>query len=101
MRKWRTKLARALELPESALGRCPYLVLEADSSLRVDECLEILSYEEDEIALRLRGLDLTVGGCDLTMRSYASRSIRIGGMIRWISLSERKTAGSRRGGGRR
>ena len=90
MRRWRKALARVSELPESSFGPCPYLVLEADSSLRIDECLEILSYDEAEIGLRLRGLFLTVRGHGLTMCSYASRSIRIRGTVKQLLLSDKR-----------
>jgi hypothetical protein len=88
LRKWRRRLAQAVELPESAFGPCPCAVLEGNGALRVDECLEILRYDESEIGLRLRGMILTVSGEGLTMRSYAAGTVRIIGVIRSLSLGD-------------
>lgn len=88
MKKLRRKLAEACELPEASFGPCPYLAIESNSSIRIDECLEILSYDEGAISLRLRGMTVTVTGERLTMRSYAMKTVRIGGVIRNVSLEE-------------
>ncbi len=90
MKKLRRKLAEVTEMPESSFGGCPYLVLESNSSVRIDECYEILSYDTEAIRLRLKDMTVTVTGRDLTMRSYAMKTIRIVGTIDSISLQERK-----------
>ncbi len=82
-------------MPQSSFGACPYLVIESNSSIRVDECLEILSYDEREVSLRLRGMLVTVTGEGLTMRSYAMKTIRICGVISQVSLSDRTPAGEK------
>ena len=88
MKKLRKKLAEACELPESSFGPCPYLAMESNSSVCINECLEILSYDETAVRLRLRGMTVTVTGESLTMRSYAMKTVRIGGLIRGIALEE-------------
>ena len=35
-------------MPESSFGACPYMELEGNHSIRIDECIEILSYDEIE-----------------------------------------------------
>ena len=79
-----------MELPESSFGSCPYLVVESNTSVRIDECYEILSYDTIAIRLRLKGMTVTVTGRDLTMRSYAMRTVRIVGTIEGLSLCEEK-----------
>jgi hypothetical protein len=90
MKKLRKKLAAAVELPESAFGSCPYLTIESNTSVKIDECCEILSYDTDAICLRLRGLTVTVTGRWLTMRSYAMKTVRIVGRIDGVSLAEER-----------
>ena len=86
MKTWRRKLAETLDLPENALGRCPYLVMEANHAIRIDGCREILAYERQEIRLKAGDLTVTVTGEGLTMRSYALMSVRIAGEIRGVTL---------------
>lgn len=88
MGKLRKRLAQATELPESSFGFCPYLTLESNSTVKIDECLEILSYDENEVRVRLRGMTVSVSGKCLTMRSYAVKTIRIGGKIENIAISD-------------
>lgn len=88
MGKLRKKIAAAMELPEAALGACPYLSVESNSSIKIDECSEILSYDEGEVRLRLRGMTAAVFGEGLIMKSYAGGVIRIVGIIRRIDLSD-------------
>lgn len=88
MKKLRRRLSEACEMPEASFGPCPYLAIESNSSIRIDECLEILSYDESLISLRLRGMTVTVAGEGMTMRSYAMKTVRIGGVIRSVALEE-------------
>ena len=88
MEKLKKKLAEAVDMPESSFGACPYLTVEGNGLIRMDECLEILAYDEEEIRVRLRGLTVTVTGEAMTMRSYAAKTIRISGVIRNIALSD-------------
>ena len=90
MKRLRKRLADACDMPEASFGPCPCLVIESNSSIRIDECLEILAYDVTAISLRLRGMDVTVAGEGLTMRSYAMRVVRIAGVIRNVALKERK-----------
>ncbi len=90
MKRLRKRLANACDMPEASFGPCPYLVIESNSSIRIDECLEILAYDDTAISLRLRGMAVTVTGEGLTMRSYAMRIVRIGGIIRNVALEEKK-----------
>ncbi len=90
MKKIRKRLAEAVELPEASFGGCPYLAVESNSSVRIDECHEILSYDTEEIRLRLKGLTVSIAGHGLTMRSYAMKTVRIVGVIDTISLHEEK-----------
>ncbi|MBE6637135.1 MAG: hypothetical protein E7618_04970 [Ruminococcaceae bacterium] len=89
-RPLRKRLADSMDVPEIAFGGCPYLTVEGNTSLRVDHCLEILSYDDREIRLALRGLILIVHGEALTMRSYAIRTICIGGRITALCFEEKK-----------
>lgn len=89
MKNIRKKLARATDLPESSFGGCPYITIESNSDVKIDGCLEILSYSENEVSVRLSGMEATVCGSLLTLRSYAIKTIRICGKIESISLSDR------------
>ena len=93
LKKIRKKLAEAIDMPESSFGGCPYLALESNTSILIEPCCEILSYDAEEIALRLKEITVTLSGHDLTMRSYGMRTVRIVGTIHGISLSERKREG--------
>ena len=88
-RPLRKRLAESMDVPEIAFGGCPFLTVEGNTSLRVDYCLEILSYDDNEIRLSLRGLVLTVCGEGLTMHSYAIRTICIGGRITALHFEEK------------
>ena len=62
--------------------------IESNTAIKLDACLEILSYSEEEICLRLTDLIATVRGERMTMRSYGDRTIRITGIIRSLTLTE-------------
>lgn len=84
----RKRLAALTELPSDAFGACPYVTIESNTAIKLDACLEILAYGEEEIRLHLRGLIATVTGEDMTMRSYGDRTVRITGTIRSVTLDE-------------
>lgn len=86
----RKRLSRLTDLPESSFGCCPYVAIEGNSSVKVDACLEILSYEDDAVRLLLTGMIAVVRGKGLTLRSYGDRSIRITGRIDGVDLTEKK-----------
>lgn len=88
MGKLRKRLAALTELPMDAFGACPYVTIESNTAIKLDACLEILSYDEARIRLRLSELIATVTGERMTMRSYGDRTIRITGIIRSLTLTE-------------
>lgn len=88
-RNLKKRLSRLTDLPESSFGLCPFVAIEGNGAVKVDACLEILSYEDDEVRLRLQGMIAVVRGARLTLRSYGDRSVRITGRIDGVDLSER------------
>ena len=93
MSKFRKRLASMTDLPESSFGACPYVAIESNTSVTVDACLDILSYDECEVRLLLEGLTATITGEKLTMRSYGNKTIRITGIIDGVSLAEGRGRG--------
>ncbi len=87
-RNRKRRICEAVDLPESVLGPCPYLTVEGNGELLLNECLEILSYDEEEIRIRQRGLTVTVRGEGMTLFSYAAKNVRIRGKISGISFEE-------------
>ena len=88
MRKMKKKIAEALELPLAAFGRCPGIAIEGNHAVRIDECVEILTYDEEETVLLVRGMTVTVRGRELTMRSYGGGTIRLTGIVSGVLLSD-------------
>ncbi len=88
MGKLKKIIAEAADMPESSFGACPYIELEGNHSIRIDECIEILSYDEEETVLKLRGMTVTVTGHGMTMSSYGGRTIRLTGIISNLLLSD-------------
>ena len=87
-RPLRKRFADSLEIPEIAFAGCSYLTVEGNTSLRVDHCREILAYDETAIRLALPGFTLAVIGEELTMRSYAIRTICISGTVHQILFED-------------
>ncbi|MBQ4065183.1 MAG: YabP/YqfC family sporulation protein [Clostridia bacterium] len=90
MRNFRKRLAKAMELPVTSFGGCSYLTIESNVSIKIDGCEEILSYEENEVSLRLSDGYVTITGEGMTIRSYAMRTVRIVGTVRSVSLTEKE-----------
>ena len=88
MGKLKRKIDEAVDMPESSFGACPYMELEGNHSIRIDECIEILSYDEEETVLKLKGMTVTIAGRGLTMSSYGGGTIRLTGVISNILLSD-------------
>ena len=94
MSKIRKRLASMVDLPESSFGACPYVAIESNTSVTVDACLDILSYDECEVRLLLEGLTVTIVGKDLTMRSYGNKTIRIVGIIDGVLFADGRDRGA-------
>ncbi len=88
MRNLRKKLSKVCELPEGSFGCNSYLAIESNTTIRIDGCEEILSYDEKEVSLRLRDVTVTVTGEGMTLRSYAMKTVRIVGVIENVALAE-------------
>ena len=61
------KVATALEVPLSAVGGTPQLLLSGNRELTVEGCKGILEYDEDIIRLNLGKLILRLTGRDLSL----------------------------------
>lgn len=88
MGKIKKKIADAAELPQASFGACPYFEIEGNHSIKIDECIEILSYDEEKTVLKLKGMTVSVIGKELTMTSYGSGTIRLVGVIEKLFLFE-------------
>lgn len=88
MGKIKRKMSDATELPQASFGACPYFEIEGNHSIKIDECLEILSYDEEKTVLKLKGLTVSVIGKGLTMNSYGMGTIRLVGRIDNLVLEE-------------
>ena len=77
-------------MPVTSLGGCPYIALEGNYSVKLDECEEIISYDEAKTVLRLKTFDLTILGSDLIINSYGSGNVKLTGTITDISISNVK-----------
>ncbi len=93
MGRFTKKLSEITELPEATFGCCPQIIINSNSEVIVEECLEIMLYGEKEIRLRLHGLFAVISGSELSLSSFSCKSIRILGRIDGITLSK-KSGGS-------
>lgn len=84
----RKKLAKAADLPETAFGNCPYIEIEGNGSVKIDRCLEILSYESDRAELQLAGMKVIITGKELMLRSYGTKAIKLSGEIIGVTLEK-------------
>ncbi len=81
------KISEALDMPSSSLGSVPYIEIEGNGMIKLDCCIEILSYDEERCELRLKGLVAEIVGRDLTVSSYGGGTVRLCGMIKGVSLT--------------
>ncbi len=91
MGKIRKRLAEITDLPEASFGSCPRIILNSDSEAVIDECLEIMSYEDNEIRLRLSGLFAVISGSGLSLKSFSCGNITVCGKICGIALSDTRS----------
>ncbi len=90
MGKLKKIISQAIDMPVTSLGGCPYIALEGNYSIKLDECEEIISYDETKTVLRLSIFDVTVLGRGLTINSYGGGTVKLTGEITDISITNQK-----------
>lgn len=86
MHKIGMNTARAIDFPICASCAVSSFSVEANTSMLVNGCLSVGSYEMDEVVLQLHEMKLYIKGKELILKSYFADSISISGIIEEIKI---------------
>lgn len=86
MGRLKRKLAAACDMPEGAFGVCPYIEIEGNSGVRICDCREMISYDEEKVVVAVTGMHVAVCGRELTIGSFGGGTVRLSGVVESVSL---------------
>jgi YabP family. len=81
-------LLSTLDLPREALGGVYSVTITGNNEIQVNECGNIVKYEDGELFLQLSDRILKVYGLNLTMKTYFGNSVLIHGRISKIEFED-------------
>jgi len=81
-------LSNTLDLPQEAFGGVYSVTITGNNEIQINECGNIVKYEDGELFLQLNDRILKVYGDNLTLKTYFGNSVMINGKISKIEFED-------------